>query len=233
MAQHKKGEPSATVKAYLVLYNLTQLAGWSYIFVKFVTHFFLRGHGLNGLWREVGSATFFFQMLAPLEVVHAAIGIVPSNVPMTFLQVFGRCMVVAGAIEGTPTGQQSPGLPLALFCWSSTEIVRYAYYVANLLLASVPAPLVWLRYTIFIPMYPCGFFGELLCGYWAQSYFGETGKWSVTLPNPVNFTFSFYYFIWIMTVSYLPLFPQMYLHMFSQRRKVLGRTEQSSGKKVR
>ena len=158
------------------------------------------------------------------------VGIVPSNVAMTFLQVFGRCMIVAGAIEGTPTGQKSPGLPLALFCWSLTEIIRYSYYVAHLLLPAVPSLLVWLRYTIFIPMYPCGFLGELLCSYWAQSYIRDTGKWSVELPNRFNFSFSFYYFIWIMAICYMPLFPQMYLHMFAQRRKVFGRGTQTRQK---
>ncbi|XP_052869782.1 very-long-chain (3R)-3-hydroxyacyl-CoA dehydratase hpo-8-like [Anopheles cruzii] len=231
MAQLKKNGTSPTVKAYLIIYNSTQLAGWSYIFVQFVAHFLLHGHGLDTLWREVGSATFFFQMLATLEVLHAATGIVPSNVPVTFLQVFGRCMVVAGAINGTPTGQQSPGLPLALFCWSLTETIRYGYYVAHLLLASVPWVLVWLRYTIFIPMYPCGFIGELLCGYWAQSYIGETNMWSLKLPNAANFTFSFYYFIWIMAIGYLPMFPKMYLYMFSQRRKILGRGAAVSAEK--
>ncbi|XP_050071001.1 very-long-chain (3R)-3-hydroxyacyl-CoA dehydratase 2-like [Anopheles maculipalpis] len=223
MAQDKKDKQSIVLQVYLSLYNTTQFIGWTYIFVQFMQHFFVHGEPLDTLWSRIGQATFFFQMLAVLEVIHAATGIVPSNALMTFLQVFGRSMIVAGAIEGTPTGQLSPGLPLAVFCWSLTEIFRYSYYVAHLLLPSVPSLLVWIRYTIFIPMYPCGFLGELLCSYWAQSYIRETGKWSVELPNRFNFSFSFFYFMWIMAICYMPLFPQMYLHMFAQRRKVLGR----------
>uniref|UniRef100_A0AAG5CRS6 Very-long-chain (3R)-3-hydroxyacyl-CoA dehydratase n=1 Tax=Anopheles atroparvus TaxID=41427 RepID=A0AAG5CRS6_ANOAO len=230
MTQCEKSKPTGFVKLYLALYNAAQFSGWTYIFIQFLAHFFVHGQPLDTLWSQVGKTTYFFQMLASLEVVHAMAGIVPSNVPITFLQTFGRCMVVAGAIDGTPTGQRSPGLPLALFCWSLTESVRYSYYVAHLLLENVPAFFVWLRYTVFIPMYPCGFLGELLCGYWAQGYFGATGKWSMELPNRFNFTFSFYYFVWIMMVGYLPMFPQMYLHMFSQRRKVLGRGNVGSSK---
>ncbi|XP_053679693.1 very-long-chain (3R)-3-hydroxyacyl-CoA dehydratase 2-like [Anopheles nili] len=231
MASEAKTKSTPLIKAYLVLYNLAQLAGWAYIYVQLVMHYFVYDRSLQTLWSQLGTTTYFFQMLSCLEVVHAMIGIVPSNVAITFFQVFGRCMVVAGAIDATPTGQQSPGLPLALFCWSLTETIRYSYYVCHLLLSSVPSLLVWLRYTIFIPLYPCGFLGELLCGYWAQSHFGETGKWSVVLPNRFNFSFSFYYFVWIMAICYLPLFPQMYLHMFAQRRKVLGRAGQQKAAK--
>lgn len=45
---------------------------------------------------------------------------------------------------------------------------------------------------------------------------------TLELPNAVNFGFSFYYFVIILCLIYLPGFPQMYGHMFTQRKKVLG-----------
>lgn len=45
---------------------------------------------------------------------------------------------------------------------------------------------------------------------------------TVELPNAANFGFSFYYFVIILCLIYLPGFPHMYGHMFTQRRKVLG-----------
>lgn len=78
------------------------------------------------------------------------------------------------------------------------------------------------RYTTFIILYPIGVTGELLCFYWAQSYVRETKLWSIEMPNSWNFTFSYFYFLWIVMIGYIPIFPHLYLHMFAQRKKILG-----------
>lgn len=78
------------------------------------------------------------------------------------------------------------------------------------------------RYTTFIVLYPIGVTGELLCFYWAQSYARDHNVWSYELPNTYNVTFSYFYFLWIVMLLYIPLFPQLYMHMFAQRKKVLG-----------
>lgn len=130
-------------------------------------------------------------------------------------------MVVCGLLLATPTAIYSPGLPLALLAWSITEIIRYGYYGLNIINA-VPQIIVWLRYTTFIVLYPIGVTGELLCFYWAQSYARDTSVWSIEFPNKWNFTFSYYYFLWIVMLMYIPIFPHLYMHMFAQRKKVLG-----------
>ena len=95
------------------------------------------------------------------------------------------------------------------------------FYLANLvgLKASL---LVFLRYTLFIGLYPLGVTGELLCIFQAASKAGETGRWSYPMPNKFNFSFSFQFFLLLVMLSYLPIFPQLYLHMFAQRKKVLS-----------
>lgn len=130
-------------------------------------------------------------------------------------------MVVCGVLLATPIAIYSPGLPLALLAWSITEIIRYGYYALNLI-NLVPSILIWLRYTTFIALYPIGVTGELLCFYAAQFYARDNHIWSIALPNASNFTFSYYYFLWIIMLMYIPLFPKLYLHMFAQRKKVLG-----------
>lgn len=167
-----------------------------------------------------------------MQIVHAATGIVPSNPVITTFQVLSRVMVVCGVVMATPTGQISPGLPLALLAWSVTEIIRYGYYAFNLL-GSVPAVLVFLRYTTFIALYPIGVTGELLCFYWAQDFAREVKVWSVEMPNRFNVTFSYLYFLWFVMLLYIPLFPQMYLHMFAQRRKILMPTGGATKQKVK
>lgn len=80
------------------------------------------------------------------QIMHAAVGLVRSNVVITTFQVYSRVMVVVGVILATPYtyAAASPGLPLALIAWSITEIIRYFYYFASLI-GTVPHILVWLR----------------------------------------------------------------------------------------
>lgn len=80
-----------------------------------------------------------------MQIVHAATGIVKSNVILTTFQVLSRVMLVCGVLLATPDAVYSSGLPLALFAWSITEIIRYGFYGLNLLNA-VPQILIFLRY---------------------------------------------------------------------------------------
>lgn len=100
-------------------------------------------------------------------------------------------------------------------------------------------------YTTFIVLYPIGVTGELLCIYAAQQEVAEKKLWSYELPNAFNFAFSYQYTLILIMLMYIPckkhtfkrfekakgltwifnlfsVFPQLYLHMFSQRRKVVG-----------
>lgn len=67
-----------------------------------------------------------------------------------------------------------------------------------------------------------GITGELLCLYHAQQEVAVTKKLTVALPNAYNFIFNFRYFLIGYMLLYIPLFPMLYGHMFSQRKKVLG-----------
>ena len=78
------------------------------------------------------------------------------------------------------------------------------------------------RYTFFIVAYPSGVSGELLCQYAGLLYAYKQDVLSLHLPNKLNASFSFPLFILITMLLYIPLFPPMYLHMFGQRKKVLG-----------
>ncbi|XP_059621532.1 very-long-chain (3R)-3-hydroxyacyl-CoA dehydratase 2 [Phlebotomus argentipes] len=217
----KSKEVSAIAKLYLILYNAGQVLGWSYMLYQLVAYYTIDSGSGKSLWDYLALTVIVFQNAAVLEIIHAAIGIVPSNVIITTFQVLSRVMVVCGVVMATPSGKESPGLPLALLAWSVTEIIRYGYYALNLV-NNVPKLVTWLRYTTFIALYPIGVTGELLCFFWAQDYAKKHGVWSVEMPNAFNGTFSYYYFLWFVMLLYIPLFPQMYLHMFVQRKKILG-----------
>lgn len=216
----KSNGPNPLVKIYLLAYNFGQVFGWSYLLLQIIGHY-LSINKTTSLWETVEWTVILFQNAAIIEVINVALGFVKSNLLLTFFQVMSRVLVVVGVLIATPTGPQSPGLPLCLLAWTITEIIRYLFYALNLIDA-VPHLLIWCRYTFFIALYPIGITGELLCIYWAQSWVAESKLWSFELPNALNFTFSYQYWLLFLMFLYIPLFPQLYLHMFGQRKKILG-----------
>jgi len=219
------------VKYYLMIYNFLQVIGWTYILYKLVNCW--EGNGYKSLWETVKFPVIIFQNAAALEIVHAVTGIVKSNPIVTVFQVLSRVIIVCGVLLATPFdyAASSPGLPLSLIAWSVTEIIRYSYYFGNLI-EYIPYFLSWLRYSTFIVLYPIGITGELMCLYAATKYARSNhDAWSYILPNKWNFTFSYYYALITVMLLYIPLFPKLYLHMFSQRRKVL-RTNESTKKMI-
>ncbi|XP_065357293.1 very-long-chain (3R)-3-hydroxyacyl-CoA dehydratase hpo-8 [Calliphora vicina] len=226
-------EQSFAIKGYLFLYNAIQVVGWCYILYQLANYYLIQGPEFRAsitLWDYTRFAVIVFQNAAFVEIINAACGFVKSNPVITTFQVLSRMMVVVGVVMATPTGKVSPGLPIALLAWSVTEIIRYGYYAFNIV-KFVPHFLVFLRYTTFIALYPIGVTGELLCFWWAQSYAkNNPSLWSIEMPNIYNATFSYYVLLWIVMLLYIPLFPQMYLHMFAQRRKILGGASSSSSK---
>ncbi|KAK4879417.1 hypothetical protein RN001_007563 [Aquatica leii] len=211
---------SKFAKFYLIAYNLVQTLGWSFMFYQLVQYYLFPKSDAS-LYDSLKCTLIIFQNAAILEIFHATFKLVPSSPVITMQQVFSRVMVVCGVLMASDDARLGLGLPLALSAWCITEIIRYLYYTLNLV-NSVPYLLIWLRYTTFIILYPVGVTGELLCIYAAQNEMKQSGMWTVTLPNVLNFTFNYPYLLLGIMALYVPLFPQMYLHMFAQRRKILG-----------
>ncbi|CAH2068586.1 unnamed protein product, partial [Iphiclides podalirius] len=170
----KRSEPQTFSKLYLISYNTIQTLGWSYLLWQSLVHFLNRGT-LDTYWEEIKWTVIIFQNAAVLEVLHAALRLVPSGVFVVLMQVYSRVFLVCGVLLATPGGTVSPGLPLCILAWSITEIVRYAYYAVNLV-KTVPQPLLFSRYSTFLVLYPLGITGELLC----------MSKWGHGLTADVN-----------------------------------------------
>jgi very-long-chain (3R)-3-hydroxyacyl-CoA dehydratase len=125
-------------------------------------------------------------------------------------------------IEAEPRMWEKPVVFYLFLIWSSVELVRYPYYVSELLKIN-SGPLVWLRYTIWIPLYPLGFLCEGVVILRDIPYFEETQRFTVSLPNSLNFAF---HFPTVMRIYLLVLFfPAMYVlmsRMYKARVKKLG-----------
>ncbi|VDP10163.1 unnamed protein product [Soboliphyme baturini] len=132
----------------------------------------------------------------------------------------GKLQGGASYAEVTKTAQVSLGFALYAIAWSLTEVIRYSYYTLTLL-NNVPHWLQYLRYTLFIALYPIGVVGELLSIAAALPAVKQRKIYCVDLPNSANLSFDFHLALIVFMFFYLPFFPKLYCYMFGQRRKVL------------
>ncbi|XP_017328476.1 very-long-chain (3R)-3-hydroxyacyl-CoA dehydratase 1 isoform X1 [Ictalurus punctatus] len=216
---NKKRTKSIIATAWLMFYNIAMTAGWLVLAVAMTRYYFQKGTH-KGLYRSIARTLKFFQTFALLEVGHCAIGIVRTSVIVTGVQVSSRIFMVWFITHSIRQVQNQESVILFLVVWTVTEITRYSFYTFSLL-KHLPYFIKWARYNMFIVMYPLGVIGELMTIYAALPYVRKAGMYSLRLPNKYNVSFDYYYFLIIVMLSYIPLFPQLYFHMLRQRRKVL------------
>lgn len=106
------------LRAYMLLYNSVQTIGWTVVLWR--TSSYIVWRSSPSAWHAV-SPILFFQNLAVLEVGHAALGLVRSQLLPTVLQVTSRVAVV-NLVAMLPQLQSSSALLLVAFSWSFTEV---------------------------------------------------------------------------------------------------------------
>ncbi|XP_033220578.1 very-long-chain (3R)-3-hydroxyacyl-CoA dehydratase [Belonocnema kinseyi] len=176
-------------QVYLVFYNLCQFIGFFYILAVMGVKYSRDGpESMKDTYQVVGSAMKFVQLLQFLEVMHPIFGYIKGSPFIPFLQISGRAFILFFMIEAEPRMQAKPVVSYVFVVWSLIEIVRYPYYLSQLLEIEIPT-LTWLRYTMWIPLYPLGFLFEGIIVLRNIPYFEETLKFTVSLPNSWNFAF--------------------------------------------
>ena len=219
---------------YLLIYNLSQALGWfylNYIALPYYAKMLESGASSGAMYDEIKDVLRLLLLVPYLEVLHAIAGLVKSNPIPTFFQVTMRAFVFIAICQFSKPVQASIPFSSMVLVWNMSEIVRYSYYASNLIGFPIEI-LTWLRYTLFIILYPIGAGSELLCMWLALPEIKNDEARCVTMPNRFNATFSFYHGVIILMMLYLPGFPQMYCHMMHQRKKVLGRQSESEQKKM-
>ncbi|KAL4710959.1 hypothetical protein ACJJTC_017924 [Scirpophaga incertulas] len=191
------------IKVYLALYNLFQFVGYTYILaVMAVRYVKLEYESVNDTYEHVGSAMKFLQLMQYLEVMHPMFGYTRGGVFTPFLQVSGRAFVLFFNIEAEPRMQSKPVVFYLFVIWSCIELVRYPFYISQIYKKEIGI-LTWLRYSMWIPLYPLGFLCESVVILRNIPYFEETQRFTVSLPNEWNFAF------------HMPTFLRMHLLMLS------------------
>uniref|UniRef100_A0A672KRP5 Very-long-chain (3R)-3-hydroxyacyl-CoA dehydratase n=1 Tax=Sinocyclocheilus grahami TaxID=75366 RepID=A0A672KRP5_SINGR len=128
----KKKGPGTLATAYLVIYNVVMTAGWLVIAVGLVRAYLARG-SYHGLYYSIEKPLKFFQTGALLEILHCAVGIVPSSVVLTGFQVMSRVFLTWAVTHSVREVQSEDSVLLFVVAWTVTEIIRYSFYTFSLL----------------------------------------------------------------------------------------------------
>ncbi|XP_073244120.1 very-long-chain (3R)-3-hydroxyacyl-CoA dehydratase-like isoform X2 [Porites lutea] len=162
------------------------------------------------------------QLAAFLEVVHPLIGIVKTGVMAPFMQVFGRNLVLFLVVVPNEELHKQATVFGLFFVWSLIEVIRYPFYTSQVLGIKIE-PLIWLRYTMWIPLYPLGILFEGTLIWQAIPLLDKSERFSVNLPNVLNFGFSFSWFLMVYLVFLVAGGSYMMKHMYILRQRRYGK----------
>lgn len=96
-------------------------------------------------YKSIGPITTVVQSFAVLEIIHAALGWVRSDVVTVAMQVSSRLWSIWGIVETFPhIAQNHPLYTTMVYAWSVAEVIRYSFY-ALALVGIQPKALNWLR----------------------------------------------------------------------------------------
>ena len=210
-------------RVYLIFYNVAQFVGFLFILTVMGVRYSRDGPlSMPGTYEAVGDAMKFMQILMFLEILHPLFGYTKGGVLMPSIQVCGRAFILFAMIDFEERMQTKPVVFYLFFIWSLVEIVRYPYYITQLMKIDFRF-LTWLRYTIWIPLYPLGIMCESIIVLRNIPYFEETKRFTVELPNAYNFTFHMPTFLKIyLLILILPGMYYMMNSMYNTRVKKLG-----------
>ena len=185
------------------------------------------------------------------------LGLVRSPVGTTALQVFSRVMLAAAADAALASpdagvrglaGDAKPWLLVMCMAWSVTEVVRYSFYGLNLCGISL-RPLTFLRYSLFLVLYPLGVLGEYMVLFTVSpgimdqitaSDFRSSanGLLGSCMDAAYRWAYAPLYalaghnvvgVLAVFFIMYVAGFPMLFRLMLAQRRKVLGGSGSTAG----
>uniref|UniRef100_A0A1A8QIZ5 Very-long-chain (3R)-3-hydroxyacyl-CoA dehydratase n=2 Tax=Nothobranchius rachovii TaxID=451742 RepID=A0A1A8QIZ5_9TELE len=215
-----KGEGFISLKtAFLFVYNLVQFLGFSWIFVNMTVRLFIFGRdSLYDTFHTMSDIMFFCQILASVEVLNAAFGVVRTALIPTFIQVIGRNFILFIILGSLEEMHHRPVVFFVFYLWSTIEIFRYPFYMLGCCNTEWKT-LTWLRYTVWIPLYPLGVLAEAVAVIQSIPIFDETRLFRIPLPKVIGTSVSFSYVLHVYLIfMFLGLFIN-FRHLYKQRKK--------------
>ncbi|GAY38176.1 hypothetical protein CUMW_034690 [Citrus unshiu] len=202
------------IKLYLFGYNSLQAAGWIVAIFMLLSNL-LSTKSIAGTFASAGEI-----------ICQSCFGILPSGVRLPFMQWCGRTLFFLVTAREIVQVQDHPSLFITFLAWCLIEVIRYPFYALNTI-GACPHWLTYLRYTMFIPLYPIGVLGEMLLLYQAFPYMKEKNIFAnffAILP------FSYYNVVQVVFVMYPFAWIKLYSHMLKQRGSKLGKRQEKKKK---
>jgi len=210
-------------KTYLFCYNLFMFCGFLYVITIMVIRYMKEQEEfIPKAYETLGNIFKFLHLFMFLEVLNPLFGYTKGSVMEATIQVVGRNIWILCLIDGEERMQSKPVVFYLFATYSAIEVIRYPYYLLRVYDKEVGL-LTWLRYTIWIPLYPMGFICEGVIALRDIPFFEETEKFSVLLPNKWNFGFYFPNVIrFYLLFGFFPMLYTQMWHMYNLRCKKLG-----------
>nr|XP_057930864.1 very-long-chain (3R)-3-hydroxyacyl-CoA dehydratase isoform X2 [Doryrhamphus excisus] len=204
---------------FLFTYNLVQFLGFSWIFFNMTIRLFVFSQdSFYDTFHTISDVMFFCQILAAVEVLNVAFGVVRTGLIPTLIQVVGRnfiLFIIFGSLEEM---QNKPVVFFVFYLWSAIEIFRYPFYMLRSFNTEWKI-LTWLRYSLWIPLYPLGVIAEAVALMQSIPIFDETNLFSIPLPKAIGTSLSFSYVLYMyLILMFLGLFIN-FRHLYKQRRR--------------
>ncbi|KAK9121520.1 hypothetical protein Syun_019137 [Stephania yunnanensis] len=188
--------PTPLSNFYLFSYNTLQALGWALSLYAVISSFASTA-SLNKAYAYSGNLVCLLQTVSGLEVLHGAIGLVPSGFLFPLMQWGGRTHFALAILRKIVEAeihkvQEIPAAFITFFAWSLGEVIRYSHYALNSVSTS-PYWLTYLRYTAFIILYPIGMaLGEMWLMYQALPLIKEKNLYADFFSG---LPFSYYTFV--------------------------------------
>ncbi|RAH39656.1 putative membrane protein [Aspergillus brunneoviolaceus CBS 621.78] len=196
--------------SYLLIYNTINALLWTRILLTLLSSIVLLVPP-ETLYTTLEPWTRWTQTLASFEILHSALGLTRSPIFTTFTQIFARGVQVWAINYAFPEATTTTVAiyPAMVLAWSLADAIRYTYFAVLSVAGSsaVPRWLRWLRYSLFLGLYPIGIASE-----WWLMFRATLVTDSVAVKG------IFVFFLGL----YAPGSVMMYKYMVKQRRKVLS-----------
>ncbi|KAL4641588.1 very-long-chain (3R)-3-hydroxyacyl-CoA dehydratase 4 isoform X1 [Arapaima gigas] len=169
--------------AYLFLYNLLQFCGHTWIFANMTARFLsFGGDAVDDTFYSVGVAMSLCQLLSALELFHIADGLEKGPLLPRFVQVVERIFLLFAVIIGQEEVQSKPIVCALFYLWNILGLLRYPHQLACLF--SAPSlSMLWVHYTLWVPLYPLSVLAEVMTVFQALPYFGSQSTGSTQPPS--------------------------------------------------
>uniref|UniRef100_A0A183C6U4 Very-long-chain (3R)-3-hydroxyacyl-CoA dehydratase n=1 Tax=Globodera pallida TaxID=36090 RepID=A0A183C6U4_GLOPA len=205
--------------SYLFLYNIGMFIFTFYILCSILANYVStpKAEFLLGFWSANFRSLLIVTVLQSLDALHAFTRLTSAGYKASLIQVSGRLAMLM-IINGCPPCWQWPPVFTLILAYLFSEQFRYPYYALKTLGISLPV-VTWLRYNMWLLLYPLGFFLEGLTMLGSAPFYYESGVYSLHLPNAFNFSYNFGILLPFFTFTFFPFIGfTLIKHMLKQRK---------------